>query len=102
MIGNFLSNAIKFTERGSVTAVLEQGRHDPNDGALGRDDELAHAGAEPVLRGLHDDLERHTCGECLEERHVGARARVGQRQAAIGAAREAAVNGHAIRAAQFD
>ena len=38
VIGNFLSNAIKFTERGSVTAVLEFAHHDAGDGALGRDD----------------------------------------------------------------
>jgi PAS domain S-box-containing protein len=37
VIGNFLSNAIKFTARGSVTAALELRRHDPADGALGSD-----------------------------------------------------------------
>jgi CheY-like chemotaxis protein len=37
VIGNFLSNAIKFTERGSVTAALELRKHDPADGALGSD-----------------------------------------------------------------
>jgi CheY-like chemotaxis protein len=37
VVGNFLSNAIKFTERGSVTAALELRRHDPADGALGSD-----------------------------------------------------------------
>ena len=37
VIGNFLSNAIKFTERGSVTAALELRRHDPDDGAMGSD-----------------------------------------------------------------
>ena len=37
VIGNFLSNAIKFTERGSVTAGVELRRHDPDDGAMGSD-----------------------------------------------------------------
>ncbi|HQY82679.1 MAG TPA: response regulator, partial [Thermomonas sp.] len=32
-----LSNAIKFTEHGSVTAALELRKHDPADGALGSD-----------------------------------------------------------------
>lgn len=37
VIGNFLSNAIKFTSHGSVTATAELVRHDPNNGALGAD-----------------------------------------------------------------
>ena len=37
VIGNFLSNAIKFTEHGGVTVAVESGRHDPGDGALGSD-----------------------------------------------------------------
>ena len=37
VVGNFLSNAIKFTEHGSVTAAVELRKHDPNDGALGSD-----------------------------------------------------------------
>ena len=37
VVGNFLSNAIKFTERGSVTAAVELVGHDPADGAMGRD-----------------------------------------------------------------
>jgi len=37
VVGNFLSNAIKFTEHGSVTAALELRKHDPADGALGSD-----------------------------------------------------------------
>ncbi len=37
VIGNFLSNAIKFTERGSVTTALELRKHDAADGALGSD-----------------------------------------------------------------
>ena len=37
IVGNFLSNAIKFTERGSVTAALELRAQDPADGALGSD-----------------------------------------------------------------
>ncbi|MFT4178439.1 MAG: ATP-binding protein [Thermomonas sp.] len=37
VIGNFLSNAIKFTERGGVTAVVELRGHDADDGAMGCD-----------------------------------------------------------------
>ncbi|WP_256645911.1 ATP-binding protein [Thermomonas paludicola] len=37
VIGNFLSNAIKFTERGGVVAAVDVVRHDPGDGALGSD-----------------------------------------------------------------
>jgi PAS domain S-box-containing protein len=37
VVGNFLSNAIKFTEQGSVTAALELRKHDPADGPLGSD-----------------------------------------------------------------
>lgn len=37
VIGNFLSNAIKFTERGRVTVALEFVRHDASDGVLGSD-----------------------------------------------------------------
>ena len=37
VVGNFLSNAIKFTEHGSVTAAVELRRHDPHDGAMGSD-----------------------------------------------------------------
>ena len=37
VVGNFLSNAIKFTEQGSVTAAVELRQHDANDGALGSD-----------------------------------------------------------------
>jgi PAS domain S-box-containing protein len=38
VIGNFLSNAIKFTDHGAVQAALELRRHDPGDGALGSDE----------------------------------------------------------------
>ena len=37
VVGNFLSNAIKFTEHGSVTAALELRKHDAADGTLGSD-----------------------------------------------------------------
>ncbi|QIL19405.1 ATP-binding protein [Thermomonas sp. HDW16] len=37
VIGNFISNSIKFTEHGSVTTAVELRRHDPADGALGSD-----------------------------------------------------------------
>ena len=37
VVGNFLSNAIKFTENGGVTAAVELREHDPGDGALGSD-----------------------------------------------------------------
>jgi len=37
VVGNFLSNALKFTERGSVVASLQLRAHDPADGAMGSD-----------------------------------------------------------------
>ncbi|MEF9978994.1 MAG: ATP-binding protein [Stenotrophomonas sp.] len=37
VVGNFVSNAIKFTEHGGVTVAVELRRHDPTDGALGSD-----------------------------------------------------------------
>ena len=37
VVGNFLSNAIKFTEQGGVTAALELEKEEPDEGALGRD-----------------------------------------------------------------
>ena len=37
VMGNFLSNAIKFTAKGSVTAAVELERHDPGNGAQGAD-----------------------------------------------------------------
>ena len=37
VIGNFLSNAIKFTEQGGITVAVELHQHDPSDGALGSD-----------------------------------------------------------------
>jgi two-component system, NarL family, sensor histidine kinase EvgS len=37
VLGNFLSNAIKFTEQGSVTAAIDCDRHDPSQGAMGED-----------------------------------------------------------------
>ncbi|WP_449446880.1 ATP-binding protein [Thermomonas brevis] len=37
VMGNFLSNAVKFTEHGSVTAAVALERFDPGDGALGAD-----------------------------------------------------------------
>jgi signal transduction histidine kinase/HPt (histidine-containing phosphotransfer) domain-containing protein/DNA-binding NarL/FixJ family response regulator len=37
VMGNFLSNAIKFTEHGGVTAAVALERFDPGDGALGAD-----------------------------------------------------------------
>ena len=38
IVGNFLSNAIKFTDHGRVLAVLEVVGSDPHDGALGSDE----------------------------------------------------------------
>ena len=37
VVGNFLSNALKFTERGSVVVSLQLRAHDPADGAMGSD-----------------------------------------------------------------
>ncbi|MFS8136729.1 MAG: ATP-binding protein [Thermomonas sp.] len=38
IVGNFLSNAIKFTEHGRVLAVLEVAKSDPHEGAHGSDE----------------------------------------------------------------
>lgn len=37
IIGNFLSNAIKFTEHGGISASIEHLTHQPSDGAMGSD-----------------------------------------------------------------
>ena len=37
VLGNFLSNAIKFTEQGSITAAIDCENYDPSQGAMGAD-----------------------------------------------------------------